>query len=65
MSAEAAERLHGLATDAFDRGMTLAAWVAAGVLLLVAVVVHRMYPRHRAVTRPVAPAEAGASVRET
>ena len=60
LSAGAAERLHGLATDAFDRGMTLAAWIAAGVLLLLAVVVHRMFPKHRTVTRPAAPAEAGA-----
>ena len=60
LPAEAAERLGRLATDAFDRGMTLAAWIAAGALLLVAAVVYRMYPRQRTVTRPVAPAEAGA-----
>ena len=60
LSAGAAERLHGLATDAFDRGMSLAAWIAAGVLLLLAVVVYRMFPKHRTVTRPAAPAEAGA-----
>ena len=58
---EVAARLHGLATDAFDRGMTLASWVAAGALVLVAVIVHRMYPKHRTVTRPAAPSETGAA----
>ena len=60
LPAEAADRLHGLAVDAFDRGMTLAAWVAAAALLLVAVIVHRMYPQHRASGGQAAPAEAGA-----
>ena len=61
LPAEAARRLHDLATDAFDRGMTLAAWVAAGALVLVAVIVYRMYPKHRTVTSQVAPEEAGAA----
>ena len=61
LPAEAAARLHGLATDAFDRGMTLASWVAAAVLAIAAAVVYRMYPKHRTVTRQVAPADAGAA----
>ena len=65
LPAQTAERLHGLAVDAFDQGMALASWAAAAVLLLVAVIVYRMYPKHRTVPRPVAPAEAGASVRDT
>ena len=60
LPAEAAARLHGLAVDAFDRGMTLASWVAAAVLLIAAAIVYRMYPRRRTVTRQVAPADAGA-----
>lgn len=60
LPAEVAARLHGLAVDAFDRGMTLASWVAAGALVLVAVIVYRMYPTHRTVTGEAAPAEAGA-----
>lgn len=60
LPAEAAERLHGLAIDALDRGMTLASWVAAAALLLVAVIVYRMYPTRRTVSGQVTPAEAGA-----
>ena len=56
LPAEVAERLGGLATDAFDRGMTLAAWVAAAALLLVALVVHRMYPKRRPADGRAAPA---------
>ncbi len=58
---EAAARLHGLAVDAFDRGMTLAFSVSAAVLLIAAAIVYRMYPTHRTSTRPVTPAEAGAA----
>ena len=61
LPAEAAARLHGLAVDAFDRGMTLASWVAAAVLLIAAAIVYRMYPRRRTVIRQVAPADAGAA----
>jgi DHA2 family integral membrane protein (MFS transporter) len=57
---EAAERLHGLAVDAFDRGMTLAAWVAAAALVGVATIVYRMYPKHPTAAGHAAPAEAGA-----
>ena len=57
---EASARLHGLAAEAFDRGMTLAAWVAAAMLTLLAVIVHRTYPKHRADGGRAAPAEAGA-----
>ncbi len=60
LPAETAERLHGLAVDAFDRGMTLAYSVSAAVLLIAAAIVYRMYPTHRAVTGQAAPAEAGA-----
>ena len=62
---EAAERLHGLAVDAFDRGMTLAYSVSAAVLLIAAAIVYRMYPKHRTATRQVASAEAGAGARGT
>lgn len=64
LSAEAAELLLGVATDAFDRGMTLAAWGAGAALAVLAVIVHRMYPRPRTGPRPVASAEAGASAGE-
>ena len=57
---DAAARLHSLAAEAFDRGMTLAAWVAAAMLALLAVIVHRTYPKHRADGGRAAPAEAGA-----
>lgn len=60
LSAEAADRLHGVATAAFDRGMTLASWVAAAVLLIVAAIVYRLYPARRTVTDQAAPAETGA-----
>ena len=61
LPAETAERLQGLAVDAFDRGMTLALSVSAIVLAIAAAVVYRMYPKHRTVTRQVAPADAGAA----
>ncbi len=61
LPAPAAERLHGLAIDAFDRGMTLAYSVAAAVLLIVAAIVYRMYPKHRTVTCPAAPTGAAAA----
>ena len=60
LPAETAERLHDLAVDAFDRGMTLAYSVSAAVLLIAAAIVYRMYPTQRTVTDQAAPAEAGA-----
>ena len=61
LPAEAAERLHVLAVEAFDRGMTLAYSVAAAVLLVAAAIVYRMYPKHRTFDGQATPAEAGAA----
>ena len=61
LPAEAAERLHVLAVEAFDRGMTLAYSVAAAVLLVAAAIVYRIYPKHRTFDGQATPAEAGAA----
>ena len=44
LPAAAAEQLRNLAVDAFDRGMTLAFSIAAGVLLAAAAAIFRLYP---------------------